>query len=75
MFLTVMFSAQPSAQQAAALEFQRLEELWREEARDRQEQLEKARLRGNHALRREQNTQVEPRPVRQLMPVRSVVCA
>ncbi|XP_051717499.1 centrosomal protein of 295 kDa isoform X2 [Ctenopharyngodon idella] len=48
---------QPSAQQAAALEFQRLEELRREEARDRQEQLEKARLRGNHALRREQNTQ------------------
>ncbi|XP_067222481.1 uncharacterized protein cep295 isoform X2 [Chanodichthys erythropterus] len=48
---------QPSAQQAAALEFQRLEELWREEARDRQEQLEKARLRGNHALQREQNTQ------------------
>ncbi len=48
-----------SAQQAAALEVQRLEELQQEEARDRQQQLEKARLRGSHALRREQHTQVE----------------
>ncbi|XP_051962774.1 centrosomal protein of 295 kDa [Xyrauchen texanus] len=45
------------AHQAAEVEGQRLEELQREEARDRQEKLEKARLRGNHALRKEQNTQ------------------
>ncbi|XP_051521584.1 centrosomal protein of 295 kDa isoform X2 [Myxocyprinus asiaticus] len=45
------------AHQAAEVEGQRLEELRREEARDRQEKLEKARLRGNHALRKEQNTQ------------------
>ncbi|XP_039530681.1 uncharacterized protein cep295 isoform X2 [Pimephales promelas] len=48
---------QPSARQAAALELQRLEDLRREAARERQEQLEKARLRGTHALRREQHTQ------------------
>lgn len=51
--------SQLCAQQAAELEIQRLEELQREEACDRQERLEKARLRGNHALRREQHTQVE----------------
>ncbi|XP_016102973.1 centrosomal protein of 295 kDa isoform X2 [Sinocyclocheilus grahami] len=48
---------QLSAQQAAVLEIQRLEELRREEARARQERLEKARRRGNHALRTEQHTQ------------------
>ncbi|XP_059389812.1 centrosomal protein of 295 kDa-like [Carassius carassius] len=48
---------QPSARQAAVQEIQRLEELRREEARDTQERLEKARLRGNHALRTEQHTQ------------------
>ncbi|KAF4103748.1 centrosomal protein of 295 kDa isoform X2 [Onychostoma macrolepis] len=48
---------QRSAQQAAALEVQRVEELQQEEARDRQQRLERARLRGSHALRREQHTQ------------------
>ncbi|XP_062863289.1 centrosomal protein of 295 kDa isoform X2 [Trichomycterus rosablanca] len=48
---------QSGAEQAAALEAQRLEELEREGARDRQEQLEKARLRGDHALRKEKVTQ------------------
>ncbi|XP_073674056.1 uncharacterized protein cep295 [Garra rufa] len=57
---------QPSAQQAAELEIQRLEELQREEARDRQERLEKARLRGNHALRREQHTQDRSRLLSEL---------
>ncbi|XP_065137806.1 uncharacterized protein cep295 isoform X2 [Paramisgurnus dabryanus] len=48
---------QMDARQAAEEEFQRLEEVKRLEARDRQEKLEKARLRGNHALRNEQHTQ------------------
>ncbi|XP_052471870.1 centrosomal protein of 295 kDa isoform X5 [Carassius gibelio] len=52
---------QPSARQAAAQEIQRLEELRRQEARDTQERLEKARLRGNHALRTEQHTQERER--------------
>lgn len=49
---------QPNAQVAALEEMQRLQELGQEEQRERREQLEKARLRGNHALRREQLTQV-----------------
>ncbi|KAK2881615.1 hypothetical protein Q8A67_018883 [Cirrhinus molitorella] len=57
---------QPSAQLAAVLENQRLEELQREEARDRQERLEKARLRGNHALRREQHLQDRTRLLSEL---------
>ncbi|XP_076837093.1 centrosomal protein 295 isoform X2 [Brachyhypopomus gauderio] len=44
---------QLNAQQAAVLEAQRLEDLENEEARDRKEQLEKAQLRGDHALRKE----------------------
>nr|XP_055051767.1 centrosomal protein of 295 kDa isoform X2 [Misgurnus anguillicaudatus] len=48
---------QMDARQAAEEEFQRLEEVKRLETRDRQEKLEKARLRGNHALRNEQHTQ------------------
>ncbi|XP_051535032.1 centrosomal protein of 295 kDa-like isoform X2 [Myxocyprinus asiaticus] len=45
------------ARQAAEVEGQCLEELQREEAQDQQGKLEKARLRGNHALRKEPNTQ------------------
>ncbi|KAL6467804.1 hypothetical protein MHYP_G00234810 [Metynnis hypsauchen] len=48
-----METEQSDAQQAAKLEAQRLNELEREEVHDRQEQLEKARLRGGHALRKE----------------------
>ena len=51
-------SPQPSAQQLAEQEMRRLQELAQEEQAERQEQLEKARLRGNHALRVEQLTQV-----------------
>lgn len=40
------------------MEAQRFEELEKEEARDRQEQLERARLRGDHALRKEKSMQV-----------------
>ncbi|XP_077063625.1 centrosomal protein 295 isoform X2 [Siphateles boraxobius] len=57
---------QPSARQAAALELQRLEDLRREAARERQQQLEKARLRGTHALRREQHTQDRARLLSEL---------
>ncbi|XP_036418296.1 centrosomal protein of 295 kDa isoform X2 [Colossoma macropomum] len=48
-----METEQSDAQQAAKLEAQRLKELEREEAHDMQEQLEKARLRGGHALQKE----------------------
>ncbi|XP_017554762.1 centrosomal protein of 295 kDa isoform X1 [Pygocentrus nattereri] len=48
-----METEQSDAQQAAKLEAQRLKELEREEVHDRQEQLEKARLRGGHALQKE----------------------
>ncbi|XP_043115230.1 centrosomal protein of 295 kDa isoform X3 [Puntigrus tetrazona] len=48
---------QLSAPQAAALEGRRLEELQREEARERRWRLDRARLRGSQALRREQHTQ------------------
>ncbi|XP_062328757.1 centrosomal protein of 295 kDa isoform X2 [Osmerus eperlanus] len=48
---------QPSAQQLAEQEMRRLQELAQEEQAEHQEQLEKARLRGNHALRVEQLTQ------------------
>ncbi|KAK7156992.1 hypothetical protein R3I94_006904 [Phoxinus phoxinus] len=57
---------QPSARQAAALELQRVEDLRREAARERQEQQEKARLRGTHALRREQHTQDRARLLSEL---------
>lgn len=49
------------ARLAAEEEVQRLEEVQREEACAKLEKLEKARLRGNHALKKEQDTQVEPR--------------
>ncbi|XP_010775572.1 centrosomal protein KIAA1731 homolog [Notothenia coriiceps] len=44
---------QPSAHEGAELEMRRLQDLKKEEMRRREEQLEKARLRGNQALRRE----------------------
>ncbi|XP_063763010.1 centrosomal protein of 295 kDa isoform X1 [Eleginops maclovinus] len=44
---------QPSAQEGAELEGRRLQDLKEEEMRRREEQLEKARLRGKQALRRE----------------------
>ncbi|KAF5901729.1 centrosomal protein, partial [Clarias magur] len=50
-------TVQADAQEAAVMEARRLEELEKEEARDRQEQLERARLRGNHALRKEKGFQ------------------
>ncbi|XP_038817035.1 centrosomal protein of 295 kDa [Salvelinus namaycush] len=52
-----VYTAQPNAQEVALEEMQRLQVLGQEEQRERREQLEKARLRGNHALRREQLTQ------------------
>lgn len=50
---------QPNAQEGAELEVRRLEELQKEEKRRREEQLEKARLRGMQAMRREHLTQVQ----------------
>ncbi|XP_031719464.1 uncharacterized protein cep295 isoform X2 [Anarrhichthys ocellatus] len=44
---------QPNAHQGAEMEVRRLQDLQREERRRREEQLEKARLRGKEALRRE----------------------
>ncbi|XP_070685424.1 centrosomal protein of 295 kDa [Pempheris klunzingeri] len=46
-------TTQPSAHEGAEREARRLQDLQREEGRRREEQLEKARLRGNQALRRE----------------------
>ncbi|XP_008281294.1 uncharacterized protein cep295 [Stegastes partitus] len=48
---------QPNAHEEAELEVKRLHDLQREEKRKREEQLEKARLRGREALRREQLVQ------------------
>ncbi|XP_026185651.1 centrosomal protein of 295 kDa isoform X1 [Mastacembelus armatus] len=48
---------QPSAHEGAELEARRLQDLEREEKRRREEQLEKARLRGNQALRKERLVQ------------------
>ncbi|XP_051813514.1 centrosomal protein of 295 kDa isoform X2 [Acanthochromis polyacanthus] len=48
---------QPNAREEAELEVKRLHDLQREEKRRREEQLEKARLRGREALRREQLVQ------------------
>ncbi|KAG7327944.1 hypothetical protein KOW79_007888 [Hemibagrus wyckioides] len=50
-------TAQLHAQEAAVLETRRLEELEKEESRERQEQLERARVRGNHALCKEKGIQ------------------
>ncbi|XP_071396494.1 uncharacterized protein cep295 [Centroberyx affinis] len=47
-------TTQPDAREGAEQEVRRLQELGREAEREREEQLEKARLRGKHALRREQ---------------------
>lgn len=59
-YLSNLFiSPQPNAQEGAELEVRRLQELQREEKRRREEQLEKARLRGMQALRREQLAQVQ----------------
>ncbi|XP_056612962.1 centrosomal protein of 295 kDa isoform X2 [Triplophysa dalaica] len=52
---------QLDARQAAEEEVRRLEEVQREEACARVEKLEKARLRGNHALKKEQDTQNQTR--------------
>ncbi|XP_044209509.1 centrosomal protein of 295 kDa [Thunnus albacares] len=48
---------QPNAHEGAELEVRRLQDLQRDEERKREEQLEKARLRGKQALRREQLVQ------------------
>ncbi|XP_026226538.1 centrosomal protein of 295 kDa isoform X2 [Anabas testudineus] len=48
---------QPNACEGAELEVRRLQDLEKEEKRKREEQLEKARLRGKQALRREQLVQ------------------
>ncbi|XP_073780326.1 centrosomal protein of 295 kDa isoform X3 [Danio rerio] len=48
---------QQSAQQAAAQESERLEDLQREQDEEQQQRLQRARERGEHALRREQHTQ------------------
>lgn len=50
---------QLNAHEEAELEVRRLQDLQREEKRRREEQLEKARLRGKQALRREQLMQVQ----------------
>uniref|UniRef100_UPI003AAB0394 uncharacterized protein cep295 n=1 Tax=Centroberyx gerrardi TaxID=166262 RepID=UPI003AAB0394 len=47
-------TTQPDAREGAEQEVRRLQELGREAEQEREEQLEKARLRGKHALRREQ---------------------
>lgn len=49
---------QSNAHEEAEHELRRLQEVKRDEERRREEQLEKARLRGKHALRREQLVQV-----------------
>lgn len=50
---------QLNAHEGAELELRRLQDLQREERRRREEQLEKARLRGKQALRREHLAQVQ----------------
>lgn len=57
-FIHTCFCLQPDAKQEAELEARRLQDLQREEKRRREEQLEKARLRGREALRREKLAQV-----------------
>ncbi|XP_046711760.1 uncharacterized protein cep295 isoform X3 [Silurus meridionalis] len=59
-------TVQPGAQEAAALEARRLEDQEKEETRDRQEQLERARLRGHHALRKEKDIQNNARMLHEL---------
>jgi len=50
---------QLNAHEGAELEVRRLQDLQREEKRRKEEQLEKARLRGKEALRREHVIQVQ----------------
>ncbi|KAJ8410880.1 hypothetical protein AAFF_G00188370 [Aldrovandia affinis] len=57
---------QPDARQAAEQEVRRLEELGKEEERERREQLAKARLRGGHALRKEHLYQDKERFLQEL---------
>ncbi|KFV86068.1 Centrosomal protein KIAA1731, partial [Struthio camelus australis] len=57
---------QPDARLVAEEEVKRLEELHREEERDRREQLEKAHLRGNHALKKVRLAQDRERLLREL---------
>ncbi|MBN3316912.1 CE295 protein, partial [Atractosteus spatula] len=57
---------QADARAAAAVEGRRLEELEKEEEQERREQLEKARLRGSHALRVVQLTQDRERLLKEL---------
>uniref|UniRef100_W5MKR7 Centrosomal protein of 295 kDa n=1 Tax=Lepisosteus oculatus TaxID=7918 RepID=W5MKR7_LEPOC len=57
---------QADARAAAAVEGRRLEELEKEEEQERREQLEKARLRGSHALRVVQLTQDRERLLMEL---------
>ncbi|XP_056138891.1 centrosomal protein of 295 kDa [Lampris incognitus] len=58
--------SQPSAHELAEMETQRLQELGKEAERERGERLEKARLRGKHALWREQLMQDRERLLVQL---------
>lgn len=51
---------QPSAHEGAEVEERRLQELERDENRRREEQFEKALLRGKQALRREHLEKVKP---------------
>ncbi|KAG9337552.1 hypothetical protein JZ751_028569 [Albula glossodonta] len=57
---------QPDARRAAEEEALRLAELGEEEERERREQLAKARLRGNHALRKEHLNQDRERLLQEL---------
>lgn len=50
---------QPNAHEEAEVELKRIQELELEEMRRREEQLEKAHLRGKQALRREHLVQVQ----------------
>lgn len=59
LYYSMYICLQPNAQEAAELEVRRLEELQKEEEKRREEQLEKVRLRGMQAMRREHLTQVQ----------------
>ncbi|XP_064159604.1 centrosomal protein of 295 kDa isoform X1 [Anguilla rostrata] len=59
-------TAQPDARRAAEEEGRRLEDLGKEEERERRERLAKARLRGSHALRKEHLYQDRERLLQEL---------
>lgn len=59
LYYSMYIGLQLNAQEGAELEVRRLEELQKEEKRRREGQLEKARLRGMQAMRREHLTQVQ----------------